>query len=125
VSNNHEIYNLYPYMSKKDLMNMYRSADIFIMPSYNETFGLVYLEAMSQGLPIIYTINDGVDGYFRKGEVGYSVNPDNIDDIAKKVELIINNYDDISNKAVELSKRFSWDIISDKYIEIYSKLTSS
>jgi glycosyltransferase involved in cell wall biosynthesis len=60
-------------MPKEKLLNNYRNSDIFIMPSYNETFGLVYIEAMSQGLPIIYTQNEGVDGYFKEGSVGYSV----------------------------------------------------
>lgn len=40
------------------------------MPSHKETFGLVYAEAMSQGLPIIYTKNQGFDGQFPDGYVG-------------------------------------------------------
>ena len=43
------------------------------MPSRYETFGLVYGEAMSQGLPIIYSKGQGVDGYFKEGTVGYGV----------------------------------------------------
>ena len=39
---------------KNKLLEHYRSCDIFIMPSKTETFGLVYVEAMSQGLPCLY-----------------------------------------------------------------------
>jgi len=70
---------------REKLLNMYRKSDIFIMPSFHETFGLVYLEAMSQGLPIIYTKEQGIDGYFKDGTVGYSVNPNDISDIVKKI----------------------------------------
>ena len=55
------------------------------MPSFPETFGLVYVEAMSQGLPIIYTKGQGIDGYFEDGKVGYPVNTKDSNDIVKKL----------------------------------------
>ena len=39
------------------------------MPSKYETFGLVYPEAMSRGIPIVYTKNQGFDKYFEDGEI--------------------------------------------------------
>ena len=66
------------------------------MPSFHETFGLVYIEAMSQGLPIIYTKGEGIDGYFKEATVGYSVNPKDVKNIVKKIEMIIHNYNKIS-----------------------------
>ncbi|MDZ7835042.1 MAG: glycosyltransferase family 4 protein [Alkalibacterium sp.] len=45
---------------KETLLDLYRNNDIFIMPSYTETFGLVYPEAMSQGLPVIYSEDAGL-----------------------------------------------------------------
>lgn len=50
-------------------------ADMLVMPSFSETFGLVYVEAMSLGLPVIYTRGQGFDGFFAEGEVGFSVDP--------------------------------------------------
>ena len=55
---------------KEELIKIYRSSDIFVMPSVTETFGLVYAEAMSQGLPVIYTKGQGFDGQFEEGEGG-------------------------------------------------------
>ena len=49
--------------------------DLFIMPSLNETFGLVFIEALTQNLPIIYTIHEGVYGYFEDNKYGVAVNP--------------------------------------------------
>ena len=44
-----------PYCSKEELIKHYRDSDIFVMPSKRETFGLVYAEAMSQALPIVFS----------------------------------------------------------------------
>ncbi|NMA83795.1 MAG: glycosyltransferase family 4 protein, partial [Epulopiscium sp.] len=58
------------YISPKpqnDLLEIYRENDIFVMPSITETFGLVYPEAMSQGLPLIYTRGQGFDGQLEDG----------------------------------------------------------
>ena len=107
---------------KEDLLKIYKNSDIFIMPSINETFGLVYLEAMSQGLPIIYTKGQGVDGFFSKGEVGYSVNPLDVDEITDKIVKIIDNYQNISDSCYRLVDNFSWNIIAKEYQSIYSKL---
>ena len=49
-------------LNKQELLKEYRNADIFCMNSMFETFGLVYVEALSQQLPIIYTLQQGVDG---------------------------------------------------------------
>ena len=95
--------------------------DIFIMPSFHETFGLVYLEAMTQGLPIIYTKGQGVDGYFKENSPGYSVNPYSIDDIKNKIILTIENIQQLSANSLKHVGNFSWDIISNKYAELYKK----
>src|SRR5690606_33990733 len=48
------------------LKEHFEKADIFAMPSKHETFGLVYVEAMLQGLPILYTANEGIDGFYEE-----------------------------------------------------------
>lgn len=105
-----------------ELVDLYREHDIFIMPSFSETFGLVYPEAMSQGLPVIYTKGEGFDGQFEDGYVGYPVVAGDSKDIAKKIELIVGNYEQISRNALEAYKQFNWKILSEKYQSIYSKL---
>src|SRR5690606_27011809 len=49
---------------RRQLINIFRNNHIFAMPSCNETFGLVYIEALSQGLPVLYTKDDGIDGFY-------------------------------------------------------------
>lgn len=111
--------------SLEKLAEIYKKSDIFLMPSKLETFGLVYIEAMSQGLPVIYTEGQGIDGYFINGEIGFSVKLDNVNDFIKKVNLIIDNYNKISSNCILNSKQFSWQNISKTYIELYNKLVKN
>ena len=62
-----------PYAKKEQLVDIYNSSDIFVMPSKHETFGLTYIEAMTQGLPVIYSKGEGISGLFPEGYIGYGV----------------------------------------------------
>lgn len=108
-----------PHTSKEELLDIYRENDIFVMPSITETFGLVYAEAMSQGLPVIYTRGQGFDGQFEEGEVGYSVNAMFTEELADKIILIGNNYNEISKRCIRLVDKFNWSTISNEYLKIY------
>lgn len=105
-----------------DLINIYQTHDIYIMPSFSETFGLVYPEAMSQGLPVIYTKGQGFDGQFEDGYVGYPVIADDPNDIADKIKLIVDNYEEISKNVLKAYRKYNWEVLSNKYVSIYSKL---
>jgi len=107
-----------------DLIQVYRNSDIFIMPSYNETFGLVYPEALSQGTPIIYSKGTGIDGIFKEGAVGYGVNPGNSDEWNDAINKIVKNYTELSNACINKSKKFNWDTIGKQYIELYNRIIS-
>ena len=107
---------------KEELIRYYRENDVFIMPSHTETFGLVYAEAISQGLPVIYTNGQGFDGQFAEGEVGYHVNDNNVQDVVQKIRMIINDYKDISLNCTIASSKYDWNIISKRYRDIYLKI---
>ena len=94
------------------------------MPSITETFGLVYAEAMSQGLPLIYTRNQGFDGQFPEGIVGYNVNCYDAREIADKIIKINKDYKSISQNCITLSSEFSWEKISGKYHGIYRSIST-
>lgn len=108
-----------PPAGKDVLLDLYRKNDIFIMPSYSETFGLVYPEAMSQGLPVIYSKGQGFDGQFEYGQVGYPVDPYQPEDIADKLAEIIKNYKTISANTIDKYKLFNWETISDEHKKNY------
>lgn len=110
---------------KEDLIKIYRNNDVFVMPSIHETFGLVYAEAMSQGLPIIYTKGQGFDGQFIEGEVGYSVNPRDKNDIVRKVAMILEDYERLSIDSIIKCDKFNWNFINESYTKIYRSLLAN
>ena len=63
-------------LSNQKVLEEMRKADIFILPSINETFGMVYLEAMASGCITVCTQNDGIDGIIKDGINGFTVIPD-------------------------------------------------
>lgn len=105
-----------------ELKRYYRENDILIVPSYTETFGLVYAESISNGTPVIYTRNQGFDKYFSDGIVGYPTEPTDVMEIISNVHRIYSNYEEISKEGALQSKQFDWDLISNKYINIYSEI---
>lgn len=109
--------------TKEELLKIYRNNDIFILPSINETFGLVYAEAMSQGLPVIYSKGQGFDGQFEDGEIGNSVLHDDEDDIANNTINILSDYKRASKNCIHNSKKFKWSGISKIYKDIYDQCT--
>ena len=108
--------------NKEEIVQIYKNMNIFVMPSKHETFGLTYVEAMSQGLPVIYTKNEGFDQFFPEGEVGFAMKYDDYEEMAKNIDEIVNNYNTISANCVEKSKKFNWKEIAEQYIDLYKTL---
>ena len=111
-----------PPVDQYTLINHYRNADVFVLASHTETFGLVYAEAMSQALPVIYTRGQGFDGHFPEGEVGFSVNDNDSQEIADAIERICKDYRRIATNAVVQCRRFNWDDICKTYQLLYKRI---
>lgn len=107
------------YMEKRELITKYKTADLFCLPSYTETFGLVYAEALSQGLPIIYSENQGFDKQFDEGYVGYRTNPYSIKSISKTIKLIWNNIDELKKNTLSAAEIFRWEEVTERYRRMY------
>jgi len=115
-----QYFSYYGYISdREELLKLYKQADVFIMPSKRETFGLVYLEALTQGLPIIYVKNEGIDGFYEN--VGETVDPDNIESICKGIMKIENNYEKYNFDLSTILINHNWVLIACKYQQIYQK----
>lgn len=112
------------FKKPEEIIAEMRKANAFVMVSKPETFGLVYVEALSQHLPIIYAQGQGFDGYFPDGLVGYPAEAGNAEDIAGKIECLINNYSTIASnvESLNLDEDFDWRNIGRKYLNIYKTL---
>lgn len=112
----------YSYMKKRNLIEFYQKSNIFALVSHTETFGLVYAEALSQGLPIIYTKGQGFDNQFSNGRVGYHVNCNDIDEIADTLQKVIEKYPDLRNNTLICSEKFRWKNVSEAYHLVYDQV---
>lgn len=110
---------------KEQLIAFYRNSDVFVMPSITETFGLTYAEAMTQGLPVIYTRGQGFDRQFGESVVGYSVDCHNPQEIADRILDCMERYEEISSNCVSLCDKFNWDTIAQQYRGVYSRIVGS
>lgn len=117
----HPFVRYLPKSPKEKLLEIYREADIFVLPSITETFGLVYPEAMSQGLPVIYSKGQGFDGQFEEGTVGFHVESRNAEEIADRIVDITKNYETISRNCIDFCGRFNWDDIAKNIESIYQR----
>ena len=102
---------------KSRLASIMNSCAVFAMPSIHETFGLVYIEALSQNLPVIYSKGQGIDGLFNDS-VGESVDPLSVNDIKEKIKKVFSNADSYSNQSVDFSS-FDWSVIASNYLQYY------
>jgi glycosyltransferase involved in cell wall biosynthesis len=81
---------------------------------------LVYIEALSQGLPVLYTKNQGIDGLFDES-IGVSVNALSVNSIKEGLSQLLEHREKYSNKHVDF-ELFRWNIIAKKYKSLYEQL---
>ena len=102
------------------VMKLMSKSYIFIMPSINEGFGIVYLEAMKAGCITIGTKGEGIDGFIRNSQNGFLLRPD-VDEVVKLIDDIYNNkydLDTIRKNAYNDVCELTWENNAKKYIEI-------
>ena len=118
IENNENINFLGKIKNKERLAQVIRQNDIFVMPSYNETFGLVYIEALSQGIPVIYSKNEGIDG-FHAHNIGERVDHKNVEEIAQAILKVYDDYEQYDFVPKEIIKHHQWSEIAQKLSAIY------
>jgi glycosyltransferase involved in cell wall biosynthesis len=104
---------------KAALQAIFKKCDIFSMPSRHETFGLVYIEAMLQGLPVLYTEGEGIDGFYSE-RIGEKISEHSIDEIKAKLKIIIDNFEQYLIPLKKIKRTHDWKIIARDYREIYN-----
>ncbi len=108
-----------PIYKKEELLKVYRDNHIFAMASKRETFGLVYLEALSQGLPLLFSRAQGVDGIFKEN-IGEAVDPYSVGSIKNGLERLLTNYGQYTAQ-VDFSC-FDWSYIAKRYKSLYNDI---
>ena len=111
--------------SHKDVLIYMSLADIFVLPSIEEAFGIVLLEAMSQGLPIVASNVQGIPYVIKNGVNGFLVPPKNGVALAERIEYLLKNPDvakEIGERNRRDSLKYRWDRLIIQYVNIYSQI---
>lgn len=89
---------------------------VFAMPSFHETFGLVYIEALSCGCSLIHSKNEGIDGFFDEKFIR-SVNPYDVNDIEANIMFLMSQFPaGVRGSDVErLIEKFEWGNVARNY----------
>ncbi len=125
-----EIHKDVIFLGKQDgLAEILNAADIFLMPSQSESFGLSALEAMACGVPVVSSSVGGLPELNIHNETGYIAEIGDIDRMAKyAVELLTNEkrYKSFSKNSRDRAvKNFDKNLIVPKYVEYYERVLNS
>jgi sulfoquinovosyltransferase len=104
----------------EELSQAYASGDVFVMPSESETLGLVVLEAMSSGIPVVGARAGGIPDIIPPeldGKTGFLFNPGDLNDCLSKLEPLLDNQElreTIGKAARQDTEKYDWKAATKK-----------
>ena len=105
----------------EEMRLLYRANSVFVMPSKSETFGLVYIEALSQGLSVLWSRGEAIEGMFTES-VGEHVNPLKKSDIVAALKRLLLHPESYETLPSSTFDTFRWRSIAQQYVSLYSHL---
>lgn len=109
------------------LSTYYRAADLVVVPSRSESFGLVALEAAACGVPVVAAEVGGLRCLVRDGVTGYLIGTRDPVDYAKRIEQVLSDSDlaaSLGNAAAVEAKQYSWPAAAARLIRLYDDVSS-
>ncbi len=103
----------------------YSAAEVLVMPSLYESFGMVALEAMACGTPVIASQVGGLAYLVRDGETGFTIPDNDPDALCEKLTLLLGNPDLRSTmglRAVTHAQDYAWERIAAQIVNVYQEL---
>lgn len=112
-----------PPLPHGEVVAAYRAADVLVVPSRSESFGMVAAEAQASGLPVVAARVGGLAHAVADGESGFLVEGWDPDDYAEPVMRILGDAElaeRLSKGAIDFADQFSWVATADRLLELYS-----
>jgi 1,4-alpha-glucan branching enzyme len=111
------------FVPEKKLADVYSSSSIFALPSYYEGFGIVLIEAMSAGLPLVSVRTGGAVEVIEEGENGYLVDYDNMHEALLKLlgDKDLRVQMGIASRE-KVEKEYDWKRIADEVLKVYQEV---
>lgn len=116
------------FLGKRDqdkLPYYYSAAEVLVMPSHYESFGMVALEAMACGTPVIASEVGGLAYLVRDGETGFTIPSDEPEMLCEKLSWLLNDpelHARMGGQAAEYAKDYAWEKIAAQIVDAYQKL---
>lgn len=110
-------------LSREEVSKYMNKCDAFVLASRYETFGVVYIEALASGKPVIGTFNGGAEGIINEN-VGILTEIDNVDKLSDAMEYIEKNYKKYNKESLRkyCTQKFSSNVIINKIINVYKEV---
>ncbi len=111
------------FVSDEDLSAIYSAASVYVHPSLYEGFGIMILEAMAAGVPVVTSNVSSLPEVV--GDAGLLVDPKNPSDIAQKIEQILSDPEQalrLKNKGLERVKQYSWRKMAEQTLAVYQEV---
>lgn len=110
---------------RRDVPVLYKSADVFVLPSLREGLGMASLEAMASGLPIVTSDRHGINDYSENGKTGFKCAPNDYKEFARGIRKIV--YDESLQQEMGennriASRQFSTKSSMDYLMGIYREI---
>jgi D-inositol-3-phosphate glycosyltransferase len=116
-----------PPQPHHELSTYYRAADVCLVPSRSESFGLVALEAAACGTPVVASAVGGLLSLVEHGDTGFLVDGREPDAYAKHVSAIISDADlaqRLARNAAALASGYTWSVTAARLRRLYADLTA-
>jgi len=111
------------FIDQKELPAFYSAANLFIIPSFYEGFGLIGLESFASGTPVVSSNRTSLPEIL--GDAAIYFDPDDHEEMAKKMKLVLSDkklYNELVQKGFERVKNFSWEKMGKETLEIYRNI---
>ena len=112
------------FIDDDTLPNYYAAADVVCLPSTFETQGIVLLESMATGTPVVGANKLALQEIIKNGKNGEKFEPGNVTDCGRKIEKVINNVD-AYKETVSTAKEYSIKKVADRLIDLYKELSNN
>ncbi len=112
----------------QELVDAYHAADLFLLPSIHEPFGVVILEAWSAGLPVLASRVGGIPGFLTDGENGLLFEVGSLESASQQLKRMMDDGELTASIAKagkrEARSKFSWRIVTEQVVKVYQDACS-
>lgn len=112
-------------VSEEEKFQYLANADLFVLPSLHEGFGLAFIEAMGRGLPVIATDSGGQTDFLRDGVTGFLVPVGDTGVLAQKVQMLLEDHtlrEGISRHNRQYARQFSVSKTAQNYETLFEEV---